>query len=149
MSYLRCFKGINTLAAVTLMVEVQEFRRFHKAPSFMDFTGLTSSEYSSGGKKRQGGISKSGNTHLRRILVECSWSQRYPAKPSKAIKDRREGCPQEVIHLAQRAERRLNQKYRKLLGKGKPQGKIICAVARELAGFVWAMAHHFPVSLTA
>ena len=92
-SYLRCFKGINTLAAVTLMVEVQEFRRFHKASSFMEFTGLTSSGYSSGGKKRQGGISKSGNTHLRRILVECSWSQRYPAKPSKATKDRREECP--------------------------------------------------------
>ena len=143
--YLRCFKGVDTLSALTLVVEAQVFDRFCKAPSFMGFTGLVSSEHSSGEKVRRGRMTKTGNAHLRRILVEAAWAYRYRNVASQALLERRKGCPAEVIRIAQRAQDRLHRKfYRMTMKQCKPHPVAVSAVARELAGFVWSMAKHFP-----
>lgn len=139
-SYLRCLKGIDTLSALTLLVEAQDFRRFGGARSFMCYTGLVSSEYSSGDSVRRGHITKAGNAHVRRVLVEAAWNYRHGAKTGKALEDRRTGCPGPVVALARKAQVRLSRKFNRLAGRGKPHQVVVVAVARELAGFVWAIA---------
>jgi len=136
---LRCFKGIDFLTALTLVSEVGDFRRFKSAESFMAFLGLVPSEYSSGGKRRQGGITKAGNTHVRRFLIESSWHYRYSLSPSKRLMERRYGQPTDVIAYADRAMKRLQHKFFKLVLRGKTSQVAVTAVARELAGFVWGM----------
>ena len=136
---LRCFKGIDFLTALTLVVEVGDFKRFKSAEAFMAFLGLVPREYSSGGKRRQGGITKAGNTHVRRLLVESSWHYRYNASPSKKLIERRNGQPAEAIGYADRAMKRLQHKFFKLILRGKTSQTAVTAVARELAGFVWGM----------
>src|SRR5439155_14684368 len=103
-SYLRCLKGVNTLSALTLIAEVQDFERFKKATSFMGFTGLVSSEHSSGQRVFRGSITKMGNRHIRRILIEAAWHYRRPYTHSQPMAERRRGCPIAVIHIAHRAE---------------------------------------------
>jgi transposase len=142
--YLRCFKGIDTLSAVTILVEAQDFRRFDTASAFMKFTGLTSSEYSSGNHVRRGAITKAGNAHLRRVLVESAWSYQKRNVTSNVIRKRREGLPAEVIALAKKAQDRLHRRFCRLTMKGKSFSVAITALARELSGFVWSMARHFP-----
>lgn len=142
--YLRCFKGIDVLSAMTLLVEVQEFRRFADPTRLMKFTGLTPSEHSSGGRVRRGGISKTGNSHLRRILVEAAWSYRRSNTTGVALIRRREGCPEAIVQLARKAQDRLHRRFHRLLLRGKPATVVVTALARELAGFVWAMAQKFP-----
>ena len=106
--YLRCLKGIDTLSAMSLMAEVQDFQRFHSAPSFMAYTGLVSSEYSSGSRTVRGSITKTGNAHVRRILVEAAWHSRQPSvQVSQVLAERRKGCPLEVRRIAYLAQRRL------------------------------------------
>jgi transposase len=136
---LRCFKGIDFLTALTLVVEVGDFKRFKSAEAFMAFLGLVPREYSSGGKRRQGGITKSGNTHVRRLLMESSWHYRYSAPPSKQLMERRYGQPADLIVYADRAMKRLQHKFFKLVLRGKTSQVAVTAVARELAGFVWGM----------
>lgn len=143
-SYLRCFKGLETLGAMTLLVEAQVFWRFERATGFMSYTGLTGSEHSSGGRVCRGGITKAGNAHVRRILVESAWSYRHRNVVSRALAGRREGCPASVVQLARRAQDRLHRRYHRMLSRNKPAPVTVVAVARELAGFVWAMAQHFP-----
>ncbi len=98
---LRCLKGIDTLSALTLAVETQDFRRFPHAPAYMSATGLVSTEYSSGARERRGSITKTGNAHLRRVLVEAAWSYRGHNRVSVVLAKRRYGCPAPVIHIAQ------------------------------------------------
>jgi transposase len=136
---LRCFKGVDFLTALTLVVEVGDFKRFKSAEAFMAFLGLVPREYSSGGKRRQGGITKAGSTHVRRLLVESSWHYRYNASPSKKLMERRNGQPAEAIAYADRAMKRLQHKFFKLAMRGKTSQAAVTAVARELAGFVWGM----------
>jgi transposase len=147
-SYLRCLKGIDTLSALTLIVEAQDFRRFERAASFMSFTGLVSSEYSSGEKVRRGAITKAGNTHIRRILVEAAWSNRNGNVASRELLERRKDCPAEIVRIAQKAQKRLHRKYWRMLGRSKPHTVTVAAVARELAGFVWSIGQHFPPATT-
>lgn len=142
--YLRCLKGVDTLSAMTLVAEIQDFERFNRATGFMAFTGLVSSEHSSGGRVFRGSITKVGNAHVRRILIEAAWHYRRPYTLCKALADRRRGCPREVIAIAQRAEERLRHKYWRLVQRGKASQTAVVACARELAGFVWAIAQHFP-----
>jgi transposase len=137
--YLRCLKGIDTLSAVTLAVEAQDFRRFNKAREFMSFSGLVSSEFSSGEKIRRGGITKAGNTHIRRVLGEAAWSYRHTNVVSRELAKRREGCPREVLAIAKKAQDRLHRKFRHMTGRGKMVQKTVTAVARELGGFVWSI----------
>lgn len=146
--YLRCLKGIDTLGALTLIVEAQDFRRFQKPRQFMSLTGLVSSEFSSGQRVRRGSITKAGNAHIRRVLVEAAWSQRYRNVVSRELAERRKGCPAEVLKIAKKAQARLHRKFWRMSCRNKLHQVTVTAVARELAGFVWAIGQHFPTGAT-
>jgi transposase len=133
---LRAFRGIDTLSAATLVAEVCDFHRFGTAASFMAFTGLVPSEYSSGDRTRYGSITKCGNPHVRRVLVEASWSYRYRPAVRGGLTKRQESQPPDVVAHSWAAQLRLNAVYRRIAAKKHPN-KAVCAVARELAGFVW------------
>jgi len=138
-SILRAFKGIDYIIALAVVCEIGDFRRFADAKSFMSYLGFVPSENSSGGKRNQGGITKAGNGHLRRLLVEGAWHYTKNARAGKRLEERRQGCPLSVIEVADRALHRLHKKYIRLLMKGKHKNVAVTAVARELAGFVWAV----------
>jgi transposase len=133
---LRAFRGIDTLTAVTLLTETCDFRRFATAGSYMAFTGLTPSEHSSGASRHQGSITKSGNAHIRRVLVEAAWAYRYAPAVRGKLRARQIGQPPEVVAYSWAAQCRLHGTYRRLAAKKGPN-KAVVAVARELAGFVW------------
>ena len=137
-SKLKCFKGIETLTALTFVAEIGDFRRFGKAHEFMAYLGLVPSEHSSGERRRTGGITKAGNSRLRKLLIESSWHYRHYG-PSKRLAARRKGQPVEIIAYADKAGRRLTKKYHKLVFHKKIPQKAVTAVARELSGFVWGM----------
>ena len=136
--WLRCFRGIDTGTAITLVAELHDFRRFRSARELMAYLGLVPSEYSSGDSRHRGSITKAGNRHARRALVESAWHYRHRAKSGKALRTRRQGQPARVIALADRAQERLSRRYRHLVERGKPTQKAVVAVTRELAGFLWA-----------
>lgn len=143
-SRLRCFKGIDYITALALVCEVGDFRRFRSAAAFMSYLGLVPSEYSSGTKRKQGGITKTGNTHLRKLLIESSWHYRYRAVASAALQARRSGMEENIITYADKALHRLQTKFSRLVMKGKSSKTAVAATARELAGFVWgAMTESF------
>jgi transposase len=133
---LRAFRGIDTLTAVTLLTETCDFRRFATVGSYMAFTGLTPSEHSSGASRHQGSITKSGNAHIRRVLVEAAWAYRYAPAVRGKLRARQIGQPPEVVAYSWAAQCRLHGTYRRLAAKKGPN-KAVVAVARELAGFVW------------
>lgn len=136
---LRSLKGIDTLSALTLAVEAQDFGRFLTAREFMAFTGLVGREHSSGGSVRRGGITKVGNAHIRRVLVEAAWNYRHGDRTGKALEDRRQKCPPDILGIARKAQDHLTRKFRRMTGRGKLHQVTVVAVARELAGFVWAI----------
>jgi len=135
---LRCFRGIDDLTALTIAAELGDPRRFPTAPRLMAFTGLVPSEHSSGAKQARGTITKTGNAHLRRVLVEAAWHYRHHPFVGRALRLRQRGAPAPVIQQAWHAQHRLNRRYRCLAARGKPRPHIVTAVARELTGFVWA-----------
>lgn len=135
---LRCFRGIDDLTALTIAAELGDPRRFATAPSTMAFVGLVPSEHSSGTKRAQGGITKTGNAHLRRVLVESAWHYRHHPFVSATLRARQRGAPGEIIARAWTAQQRLHRRYARLAARGKPKQHIVTAVARELTGFVWA-----------
>jgi len=137
---LRCFRGIDTLTAMGLVAELHDFMRFDSARGLMAFLGLVPSEFSSADSQRRGAITKAGNRHARRLLIEASWHYRHHPNAA-SLKRRRQGQPAEVVALADKAMYRLNRRFNRLLAKGKPRSKAVVAVARELAGFVWAALH--------
>jgi transposase len=136
---LRCLRGVDWLTALSVVVEIGDFRRFSRAEQFMGFLGLVPSEHSSGEKRRQGGITKAGNSHVRRLLVEAAWHYRSYHAPSKKLIQRRAGQPERITSYADRASRRLSRKYQRLLYRGKPSQVAVTAVTRELAGFMWGL----------
>ena len=135
---LRCLRGIDTLSAVTLVAEVGDFRRFGSASAFMAFTGLVPSEHSSGLSVRHGSITKTGNAHLRRVLVEAAWAYRHRPALSTYLAKRLDGQPPEAVAYAWKAQCRLSARFRTLAPR-KGSNKATVAVARELAGFVWGL----------
>jgi transposase len=135
----RAFRGIDYLTALSLVCEVGDFTRFPSAEAFMSYLGLVPSEYSSGKKRKQGGITKSGNGYLRKLLTESSWHYARPNQVSKRLEQRREGTDERTIGYADKAMKRLHEKYTRLVFKGKTKQKAITAVARELAGFIWGV----------
>jgi len=135
---LRCFRGIDDLTALTIAAELGDPRRFATAPRTMAFVGLVPSEHSSGTKRAQGGLTKTGNAHLRRVLVEAAWHYRHHPFVSAALRTRQQGAPAAVIAHAWTAQPRLHRRYQRLAARGKPKQQIVTAVARELTGFVWA-----------
>src|SRR5207249_8262271 len=135
---LRCFRGIDDLTALTIAAELGDARRFPSAPRAMAFVGLVPSEHSSGTKQARGAITKTGNAHLRRVLVEAAWHYRHRPFIGAALRRRQHGAPAAVIAQAWTAQQRLYRRYHRLAARGKPTQHVITAVARELTGFVWA-----------
>ena len=136
---LRCLRGVSTLTAFALTVELGDWNRFRPA-SLGPFLGLTPSENSSGERRRQGAITKAGNSHARRLLVEAAWHQRRPPRLSVTLERRRNGKPAAVQARADRSARRLHGRWHALEGRGKLRTIVVVAVARELAGHCWALA---------
>lgn len=142
---LRCFHGIDTLTAITFITEIFEFGRFSSPGQLMSYLGLTCSEDSSGSKERKGSITKAGNKRIRRLLNETSWHYRHPFRIGKTLQQRRDGQPQWVINIADKAGTRLRKRYWYLIHHGKPPCVANIAVARELAGFIWSVFHEYQV----
>lgn len=136
---LQALRGVKKLTAVTIVSEVGQLSRFTGARQIMAYSGIVASEHSSGQRKRQGGITKTGNAHLRRVLVEAAWSARYQPTLTRAVRIRQQGLSAEVIEIATKARHRLHGRYVRLLARGKTKHQVVTAVARELVGFVWAI----------
>ena len=142
---LKCFQGIDTVSAVAIVAELHDFGRFRSARELMGYLGLVPSEDTSSERRRLGSITKAGNSHVRRILVESAWHYRHPPRLYKSLRERRVGQPASVISVADRAAQRLYRKFQKFQVRGKASTKAVVAVARELAGFVWAAL--YPLSV--
>lgn len=140
-AHLRTFKGIDTLSAMTIQVEISDFTRFPTAKAFSAYLGLTPSEQSSGARNNFGGISKQGNSVVRTTLIEAARALlKSSVSKSKALKARQAGQPSDIIAYANRAVERLKRKYGRLLYRGKAKNKAVTAIARELACFIWGMS---------
>lgn len=136
---LMTLRGVAFLTAATLVAEVGAFSRFDNPRQLMSYAGLVPSEYSSGGpgKANRGGLTKTGNNHLRRIVVESSWHYAKPARLSVRLRKRRSGADPTILEVAKRAESRLNQRFFRLEARGKARNKAVVAVGREMLGFIW------------
>jgi transposase len=134
-----CLRGVSTLTAFALTVELGDWNRF-RPESLGPFLGLTPSESSSGERRRQGAITKTGNSHVRRLLIEAAWHHRRPQRRSVTLERRRNGKPAAVQAQAERSARRLHGRWQALESRGKPRTIVVVAVARELAGHCWALA---------
>ena len=131
---------VEALMAMTVLAEVGDISRFDSPRQLMAYLGLVPSEHSSGGSRRQGGITKTGNGHVRRVLVEASWSYRFPARKTRDIQRRAEKASPAVQAIAWEAQKRLCGRCHTLAATGKVKKQVTTAVARELAGFLWAIA---------
>ncbi|AIP00095.1 putative transposase [Burkholderia pseudomallei] len=134
---LQAMRGVQFTTAVGMLAEVGDLSRFEHPRQLMAWLGVTPSEHSSGGKRRQGGITKTGNSYARKLLIEAAWSYRHQARVSENIGRRHPGLPKPIIDRAWDAQLRLCRRYRKLAARGKNANTAVVAVARELAGFIW------------
>lgn len=137
---LQALRGVAQLTAVTLVTEVGSFSRFARPKLLMGYSGLVPSEHSSGARTHRGGITKTGNAHLRRVLVEAAWSCRSSPRHSKNLRKRQQVVSEEVRKIALKATDRLSSRYWRLTSRGKSSQQAVTALARELLGFVWAVA---------
>jgi len=135
-------RGIDKLAAMVLLAELGDISRFDSPKQLMAFLGLVPSEHTSGGRRRQGAITKTGNSHARRMLVESAWSYRFPARQTAHLKRKAANASDEAKVIAWRAQKRLCGRYRTLLQAGKNTKQTTVAIARELVGFIWDIACH-------
>ena len=136
---LQSLRGVAKITAVTLAVEVGTFRRFERAQQLMSYTGMVPSESSSGGRRWQGSITKTGNSHLRRVLIEAAWHYRHRPCLNNRQRALHKHLAPSVVEVAWNAQLRLYRRYVRLGARGKPAGKVVTAVARELVGFIWAI----------
>jgi transposase len=141
---LQALRGVEFVTAVTLAAEVGDYRRFAKATDFMGYVGLIPSEHTSGTHRRQGPITKTGNAHVRHVLVEAAWHYRRQPRMSKALRERSVGLSPQVCAIAWKAQKRLHNRLQSLIGRGKNPAESVTAAARELAGFVWAISRECP-----
>jgi transposase len=139
---LQALRGVAQTTALTLIAEVGRPSRFPRAQQMMGYSGLVSSEHSTGGpgKARRGAITKTGNAHLRRVIVEAAHAYRHRPGMSAKLRQRQAKLSPAVLEIAWKAQHRLHKRYRQLQGRGKPLGQVVTAVARELVGFVWSIA---------
>ncbi|GBR75117.1 IS110 family RNA-guided transposase [Acidiphilium acidophilum] len=137
---LQAMRGVALVAAVTVVAEVGDFRRFANPRQLMAYLGLVPSEHSSGGSVRRGGITKAGNALARRVLIEGAWTYRLSARVSRKIHDRLEPLSTEIRDIAWNAQVRLCARYRRLVALGKPKVVVTTAIAREMVGFIWAIS---------
>ena len=136
---LTALRGVDRTAAATLLAELDDISRFDHPRQLMSYVGLVPSEHSSGERRRRGALTKTGNSHARRILIECAWGYRFPARKTAVIQRRAERAPEAVQAIAWQAQLRLCDKYRRLQARGLNGSKTVAAIARELCGFVWAV----------
>jgi transposase len=141
---LMALRGVNLLAATTVVAEIGDLHRFASAPQLMAYLGLVPSEHSSGASKSRGSITKTGNGHVRRVLVEAAWTYRHPARKTAHLQRRAERTSEEVQAIAWNAQKRLCGRYRSMEAKGKLKVQACTAIARELAGFIWAIGQAMP-----
>jgi transposase len=142
---LRALRGINTTIAATIVAEIGDITRFENPRQLMAWLGLVPSEHSSGSSIRRGRLTKTGNALARTMLVEAGWSYRHPPKEGHPYLKRSEHLPQQIRDIGWKAQTRLCKRYRHLSRAGKPQPRVIAAIARELAGFVWDIARKTPL----
>lgn len=136
---LQALRGIAKIAAVTIVAEVGRLSRFARARQLMGYSGAVASEHSSGPRVRRGGITKTGNAHLRRIVIEAAWTYRHRPKIGATLRQRQTAQSETVKEIAWKAQHRLHSRYCRLLGRGKSKQQVVTAVARELLGFIWAI----------
>lgn len=143
---LQALRGVAAIVATTMVVEIGDLRRFENPRQLMAYLGLVPSENSSGETTKRGGITKTGNSHARRALIEAAQTYSFPAKVSRELRKRQEGLPREIKEISWKAQVRLCGRFRKLMAKGKNRNRTITAIARELSGFIWAIAKEVPMS---
>jgi transposase len=147
--WLRCFRGFDTLSAMILLAEVVDFHRFTRPRELMAYLGMVPREHSTGDRHQRGAITKTGNAHARRILVEAAWHYRHPPGVSVAVRRRQAQQPAAIVAQAWKAQQRLHRRYRHLVRRGKPAQVAVVAIARELAAFLWAALRHPLIEATA
>lgn len=141
----QCLRGIKVSSATRLAAELGDVRRFNSPRQLMAYVGLVPSEYSSGHRQHRGSVTKSGNAHVRHVLVQAAWHSRHPPSLSAELRKRQRGQSERVKAIAWKAQDRLHRRFRRLVGRGKPRQKAVVAVAREMLGFVWAIAQEIPL----
>jgi len=141
---LQALRGVSFVTAVGLVAEVGDFRRFQHPRHLMAYLGLVPSEHSSGPSVRRGGITKAGNPHARRLLAEAAWAYQGIARIGRQMLYRQEALPKGVCDIAWKAQLRLTARFRRLVARGKAKPKVATAIARELTGFIWAIAREVP-----
>jgi len=143
---IQAMRGVAFTVALTVIAELGDLTRFEHPRQLMSYLGLTPSESSSGPRRRQGAITKAGNAHARRALVEGAWAYRYPARVSGPLQRRLERLPKAVQAIGWTAQVRLCKRYRRLTARGKHPNQAVVAVAREMAAFIWAIAHEVSIA---
>ena len=146
---LQALRGVATVTAVTLVAEVGDLTRFPNARQLMAYGGLVPSERTSGPHRRQGGITKTGNAHLRRVIGEAAWAYRYGPAVRAPLRARHAGLDPAILATAWKAQHRLHHRYRQMTARGKPHNQVITAVGRELLGFIWAIGQQVAARRTA
>jgi transposase len=136
---LQALRGVAEVGAVTIVAEVGDLSRFHRAPQLMGYSGLVPSEYTTGERRRTGSITKTGNAHLRRVVVEAAWAYRWRPAVRNELRKRHVGLSPDVLEIAWKAQHRLHRRFQRLLARGKNHPQIVTAIARELLGFIWAI----------
>lgn len=137
-AWLRCFRGVDTVVAMIFVAELHGIERFQSPRALAAYLGLVPSLYASGESERRGKITKTGNGHIRRALVQTAWQYRHRPGVGPKLRARREGQPERVLSIAEQAERRLTARFARLKARGKHPNKVVIAIARELVGFFWA-----------
>ena len=139
---LQALRGVAQVSAVTIVAELGQISRFARARQLMGYSGAVSREHSSGQRIRRGAISKAGNAHLRRVVIEAAWAYRHRPSVGKTLAARQRGQSQVVKEMAWKAQHRLFHRYRKLMAAGKSRQQVVTAIGRELLGFIWAIGMH-------
>jgi transposase len=143
MTGLMALRGVQLMAAMTSISEIGDIKRFDSAPQLMAYLGLVPSEYSSGGSRHRGGITKTRNVHVRRVLIEAAWAYRHPARKTRRI-EAKQSAPEEVREISWKAQVRLCGRYRSFEAREKNKLQACTAIARELSGFIWAIGQSYP-----
>jgi transposase len=142
---LQALRGVAPVVAATAVAEIGPMGRFERPRQLMAYLGLVPSESSSGGSVRRGAITKTGNGHARRALIEAAQAYSHPARISRVMRKRQEAVPEPIRQIAWKAQLRLCARFRKLTARGKSRNRVVTAIARELSGFMWAIAKQVPV----
>ena len=146
---IQALRGVQFITAATIIAELGDITRFDNPRQLMGYLGLTPSEYSSGRNRKLGGITKAGNGHARKALVEGARSYRFPARVSRHLQRRLENTPQEIQDISWKAQVRLCKRYRKMTARGKHTNKVVVAIAREMSAFIWDIAKQTPLEAVA